>query len=489
MADIYKDSLSLLTDLYQLTMAYGYWKTGLWQKEAVFHLFFRKRPFGGNFAICAGLEQAVGFIQNFRFDESDLAYIGSLKGSNEAPLFEQRFLDYLRSFKLTCNLDAMPEGTAALAYEPLLRVQAPLIHAQLLESPLLNLINFQTLIATKAARVCYAAAPDHVVEFGMRRAQGVDGAISATRAAFIGGCLSTSHMLGGKLFGIPVKGTQAHSWVMVFDEEEEAFRVFAEAMPGNALFLVDTYDSIEGTKKAIRVALRLKKQGIHVLGLRLDSGDLTTLSIEIRRLLDEAGLSEIKIMARNELDEYLISDLKHQGSLVTVWGVGTHLVTGKEQPALSVILDIFAVRDPGGKWQYKLKISEMMSKMTDPGILQVRRYETKSENLADMIYDVDAHLGKAIEIHPIDDPMQKLSVDPQWNSRDLLIPIFRDGKLISTLPSLQEIQTKSLQEQAHFPPSMRRFLHPERYLVGYEKSLYERKCRMVKSLITKREKS
>ena len=185
MADIYKDSLSLLTDLYQLTMAYGYWKTGLWQKEAVFHLFFRKRPFGGNFAICAGLEQAVGFIQNFRFDESDLAYIGSLKGSNEAPLFEQRFLDYLRSFKLTCNLDAMPEGTAALAYEPLLRVQAPLIHAQLLESPLLNLINFQTLIATKAARVCYAAAPDHVVEFGMRRAQGVDGAISATRAAFI----------------------------------------------------------------------------------------------------------------------------------------------------------------------------------------------------------------------------------------------------------------------------------------------------------------
>lgn len=488
MKSIYGESLALLTDLYQLTMAYGYWKRGMEKKEAVFHLFFRKPPFGGNFAIAAGLEQAVSFIESFAYDESDLAYLSSLKGSRGSPLFERAFLDYLRKFKFSCRLDAVEEGTAVMPYEPILRIQAPMIQAQLLESPLLNIVNFQTLIATKASRICLAARPDPVVEFGMRRAQGIDGALSASRASFIGGCPSTSHVLAGKLLGIPVKGTQAHSWVMAFDEEEEAFRAFGEVMPENSVFLVDTYDSIEGTKKAIRVMLEFKKRGIHVEGVRLDSGDLATLSIEIRRLLDEAGLKDVAIMASNELDEYLISDLKSQGSQVKIWGVGTHLVTAKEQPALDGVYKLAAVRNPGGEWEYKLKISEKMTKMTDPGILQVRRYFKGEENCVDMIYDTDLSPGSQPEMSLIADPSMQLHVDPDWQSRDLLIPMLREGKRVYTFPSLEEMQRHSLHEQNLFPMSMRRFLNPAPYPVGYEKGLYERKCRMVKQIIRKRTK-
>ena len=482
MKSIYGESLALLTDLYQLTMAYGYRKRGIDKKEAVFHLFFRKPPFQGNFAIAAGLEQAISFIESFRYDESDLVYLSGLKGSRGSPLFDRGFIEYLREFKFTCMLDAVEEGTAVMPYEPILRVQAPMIQAQLLESPLLNIVNFQTLIATKAARICLAARPDPVVEFGMRRAQGIDGALSATRASFIGGCPSTSHVLGGKLLGIPVKGTQAHSWVMAFDDEEEAFRAFGEVMPENSVFLIDTYDSIEGTKKAIRVILELKKKGVHVLGVRLDSGDLAELSIEIRKLLDAAGLKDVQIMASNELDEYIISDLKSQGSQVKIWGVGTHLVTAKEQPALDGVYKLAAVRNPGGKWEYKLKISEKMTKMTDPGILQVKRYFTDTENVLDMIYDVELPPEGNAEVVLIADPSTQLTIDPSLKGRDLLIPILREGKRVYSLPTLEEIQLHSLKEQERFPDSMRRFLNPAPYPVGYEKGLYVRKCQMVKRI-------
>lgn len=483
MIRVYGESLALLTDLYQLTMAYGYWKRGMETKEAVFHLFFRKGPFGGNFAIAAGLEQAVAFIEAFRYEESDLAYLASLKGSAGSPLFEEGFIEYLRSFRFTCELDAVEEGTAVMPYEPIVRVQGPIIQAQLLESPLLNMINFQTLIATQAARICYAAKPDPVVEFGMRRAQGIDGALSASRAAFIGGCSSTSHLLAGKVFGIPVKGTQAHSWVMAFDDEEEAFRAFGEVMPENCVFLVDTYDSIEGTKRAIRVILEMKKRGQHALGVRLDSGDLTDLSVEIRKLLDAAGLQDVLIMASNELDEYLIADLKAQGSQVRVWGVGTHLVTAKGQPALDGVYKLSAVRNRGEEWEYKIKISEKMAKMTDPGILQVKRYYSEEGNRVDMIYDIEKPPKGPPELVLVGDPATHVQMDASWKERDLLIPIVREGRRVCALPTLEEIQARSLEEQARFPAAMRRLFNPTPYPVGYEGGLFERKCALVKKIV------
>lgn len=343
---LYGQSLALLTDLYQLTMSYAYWKMGLDRKEAVFHLFFRRHPFRGGFTVAAGLEWAIQFLNNFKFESSDLDYLATLKGANGEPLFEPAFFDYLAKMRFSCNVDAIPEGTVVFPYEPLVRVQGPLIQCQILESPLLNLINFSTLIATKAARICIAAQGDSVIEFGLRRAQGIDGSLTASRAAYIGGCDSTSSLLAGKLLDIPVKGTHSHSWIMVFDEELEAFQTYAKCMPDNCVFLVDTYDSLEGVKKAIEVGKWLREQGKKMLGIRLDSGDLAYLSIKTRQLLDEAGFKDAFIVASNELDETLISELKRQGAQIAVWGVGTHLVTAKDQPALDGVYKLSALRDP-----------------------------------------------------------------------------------------------------------------------------------------------
>ncbi len=267
---IYNQSLALLTDLYQLTMSYGYWKMGLNSKEAVFHLFFRRNPFKGGFTVSAGLESVVNFLDNLHFDESDLSYLATIKGVDGQPLFPNDFLQFLGTLKFSCDIDAVPEGTVVFPYEPMLRIQGPLIECQILETVLLNLMNFPSLIATKAARVCLAAKGEPVLEFGLRRAQGIDGGITASRAAYIGGCHATSNVLAGKLFGIPVKGTHSHSWVMAFDEEVEAFHTYAKAMPNNCIFLVDTYDTVEGVKKAIEAAKWLKSQGKKMIGIRLD---------------------------------------------------------------------------------------------------------------------------------------------------------------------------------------------------------------------------
>lgn len=383
-------SLALLTDFYQLTMAYGYWKTGTLHKEALFHLFFRRKPFQQDFAIAAGLEAVIDFIEKFSYDRSDLEYLASLN------TFEKPFLDYLASLKLQVDLDALPEGTLCSPDEALIRVQGPLLHCQLLESPLLNLINFPTLIATKAARVCLAARGDPVIEFGMRRAQGIDGAITASRAAFIGGCVATSHVLAGKLFGIPVRGTHAHSWIMSFDTELESFYAYAKTMPEGAIFLVDTYDTVEGVKHAIEVGKWLKSQGKTFGGVRLDSGDLFVLGVEARKLLDDAGFEEAKIFASNELDEDLIAELKRKGSPITIWGVGTHLVTGQQQPALDGIYKLTAVRGADGEWKQKKKLS--------------------------------------LHKHSLPDLQGKN-----------LVPIFRKGKLVYKKPTLIEIQEKAKQ--------------------------------------------
>lgn len=481
-ASIYDQSLALLTDFYQMTMAYGYWKAGFAHKEAVFQLFFRKTPFKGGFTVAAGLENVIHFLEKFKFDVLDLNYLAQLKGPDNEPYFDEGFLNYLSKLKFTGNIDAVPEGTVIFPYEPLLRVQGPLIECQLLESPLLNLINFPTLVATKAARICLAAKGDSVVEFGLRRAQGIDGALTASRAAYIGGCASTSNLLAGKLYGIPIKGTHAHSWVMVFDDELEAFQTYAEILPNNCVFLVDTYDTIEGVKRAIQVGQWLKARGKKLLGIRLDSGDLADLSIRSRVLLNQAGFSDAVIMASNELDETIISELKRQGSQINVWGVGTNLVTAKEQPALDGVYKISAIRDPGKKWKYKLKLSEQMLKVSNPGILQVKRFYTNQENVADVIYDVEMPWdGDCSSIDPLD-PTHVRVIKQGVSSKDLLLPIIRQGKCIYQRPSLHEIRRNTQQELSAFPVGIKRFLNPHVYAVGMEKKLYDLKINLIKQI-------
>src|SRR5262245_39386033 len=332
--NVYGGSLALLTDLYQLTMAAGYWKSGVSEREAVFHLTFRRPPFGGGYAIAAGIAPAVEYLRRFRFTTDDVAYLSTLRDGEKQPLFKPAFLAYLRELRFTCTVDAIPEGALAFPHEPILRVRGPILQAQLVETPLLTLINFQTLIATKAARIVQAARGGPVVEFGLRRAQGIDGGLGASRAAYIGGCAGTSNVLAGKLLGIPVLGTHAHSWVMFHGDELAAFRAYADALPGNCTFLVDTYDTIDGVRHAIEVGHELRARGHELAGVRLDSGDLAELSITVRKMLDDGGFPDAKIVASNDLDETLIASLHEQGAMIDVWGVGTKLVTCYDQPAL-----------------------------------------------------------------------------------------------------------------------------------------------------------
>lgn len=468
-----RETLALLTDLYQLTMVYGYWKSKMTDREAVFHLNFRRWPFKGGYALAAGLETAIRFIkEELHFTESDLAYLDSLD------LFEEEFLQFLSTFSFACDVDAMPEGTLVFPYEPLLRVKGPIWQAQLLESPILNLVNFQTLIATKAARICQAAYPDSVVEFGMRRAQGVDGAISASRAAFIGGCESTSDVIAGKLFGIPVRGTHAHSWIMAFDSEEQSFEAFADAMPDNCIMLIDTYDSLEGVKKAIAVAKR--KKGFVLSGVRLDSGDLARLSIEVRNILDREGFSKTEIMASSELDEYLIRDLKQQGARITVWGVGTNLVTGKDQPALDGVYKLSAVQNGKGEWVHKLKLSEATAKVTNPGILQVRRFFDGKYYVGDVVYDELLGIHNPCTFVDYFDASMEMRM--KGNFEDVLIPVFRKGKQVYQSPNLKEMQDRAKLELSRLPGAMERLINPQNYRFGLEKKLYEKKMELIRKL-------
>ncbi len=467
-------SLALLTDLYQLTMVYGYWKAKMAERQAVFHINFRKWPFKGGFAIAAGLQTAIEFLQELKFSSSDLSFLESLH------LFEAPFLEFLSRFSFACDIDAMPEGTLAFPYEPLFRVKGPLWQAQLLESPMLNLINFQTLIATKAARICLAAHPDPVIEFGMRRAQGIDGAISASRAAYIGGCSATSDVIAGKLFDIPVRGTHAHSWIMAFDDEEKAFETFAKIMPKNCVMLIDTYNSLEGAKKAIRVARSLKKEGFELSGVRLDSGDLAKLSIEVRKWLDQEGFSKTEIMASNELDEYLIRDLKQQGAKITVWGVGTNLVTGKDQPSLDGVYKLSAIQNEKGEWVHRLKLSEQTAKVTNPGILQVRRFFDGRFYVGDAIYDELTGIKEPCTMVDVHDPNRQMVGGK--NYLDLLVPIFRKGKLVYASPSLKEMQRHTRDEMGRLPAPMERFTNPQPYLAGLEMGLYQKKLEMIRRL-------
>ncbi len=435
---------ALTTDLYQLTMAQGYWQHGRHLDRASFYMSMRRTPFGGGFAIAAGLEQIVSFLQQLRFEPEDVGYLRSLKGGDGGPLFAPGFLDALPGLDLSVSLAAVPEGAAVFAREPLLRVEAPLLVGQLIETPILNIINFQTLVATKAARLCHIAAPGQpVLEFGLRRAQGFDGALSACRAAYVGGCVATSNVQAGRRFGIPVRGTHAHSWVQAFDSEPEAFDAFAETMPNNCVLLVDTYDVNRGIENAIVTARRLEKRGHRLLGIRLDSGDLLQQSRMARRRLDEAGLEDVAIVVSDNLDEKKILDLRRAGAAIDTWGVGTSLVTGAGGGALGGVYKLSAIRRAGDeRWRPVFKLGAGVGKASLPGRLQVRRYRSD---------------GGALErdvIHARGEEGSQGTGSASDEGDDLLTPVLDRGRLLRPLPTLDECRELARREVDALPPGL-----------------------------------
>ena len=478
----WQGSPGLFTDLYQLTMAQGYVASGMANTEACFHLSFRGNPFDGGFAVACGLGQALDYLDSLAFGAEDIAYLRTLTGNDRAPLFSEEFLGHLREFRFTADVDAVSEGTAVFPHEPLLRVSGPIVACQLVETALLNIINFQTLVATKAARVCQAAGGDPVIEFGLRRAQGPDGGISAARAAFVGGCSATSNTLAGRAYGIPVAGTHAHSWVMLFDSEAEAFSAYAEAMPNNATFLVDTYDTLEGVRRAAEEGTRLRAAGHEMIGVRIDSGDLAWLSRGAREILDEAGFPDARIVASNELDEHLIASLKDEGAQIDMWGVGTKLVTGHAQSALGGVYKLSAVRRPGGVWEPRVKVSEQTAKVTTPGVLGVRRYLAENGRpVGDMIYDVNNPPETGRETVMVDpaDPTRRKFFHVDAHYEELLEPVVRGGERVGVSPPLSEVARRTADQLDALDPSQRRFLNPHTYPVGLERGVHGVRTRLI----------
>ncbi|GAB2633025.1 nicotinate phosphoribosyltransferase [Belliella aquatica] len=479
--DLYQGSLALLTDFYQLTMAYAYWKSGKSEQEAVFNLFFRKHPFQSGFTIAAGLEYVVDFCNNFTFNEDDLSYLGNMKNSDGSPVFVPDFLDYLKEMKFSCDIDAVEEGTVVFPHTPLIRVKGPLIQCQLLETALLNIINFQTLIATKAARVVLAAKGDSVLEFGLRRAQGIDGALAASRASYIGGCSATSNVMAGKLFGIPVSGTHAHSWIMSFDTELEAFKAYADAFPEKCIFLVDTYDTVNGIRNAIEVGKILRENGKEMLGVRIDSGDLAYFSNIAREMLDEAGFPDAKVVASNDLDEHIITSLKIQEASISVWGVGTKLVTAYDQPALGAVYKLAAIKNKEGVWEPKVKVSQQSIKINIPGEHQISRFLRNGRAVADMIFlqeDVD-NKSSVMIIDPIDSTKRKRLNLGDLEEYKLLKPIFKAGQQVYVCPPIEAIKQNTKDNLQCFDKTHKRLTNPHVYPVGLEENLYQLRTDLV----------
>jgi nicotinate phosphoribosyltransferase len=473
---IYRPAFGLLTDLYQLTMAYGYWRQGLHDREAVFHLFYRRAPFDGHYAFASGLETALDLLENFRFEAEDVQYLGGLRDGRGQALFPEPFLNYLQRMRFTGKVEALPEGSPAYPFEPMLQITAPLLQAQLIETALLNIINFSTLITTKAARIVAAAQGDPVVEFGLRRAQGIDGGLTASRAAYIGGAAGTSNVWAGRFYGIPVKGTHAHSWVMVYGDELASFRAYAEAFPGNCIFLVDTYDTLEGVRNAIRVGRELRQQGYEMNGIRLDSGDLGELSKAARQLLDAAGFPEVSIVASNDLDEYRIRELKNNGARIGVWGVGTRLATAYDQPALGGVYKLAALRHPEGYWQYRLKKSEQLIKINNPGRLQVRRYRNAAGVPAGSILYDPQRFGplERYYTHSGEGPCE---LPADWQATDALVTVMEEGQ--RTLPPvpIDTLRQRVLDHQAELAA-----VDWPAFVGGLEENLYHRKRELLADL-------
>ena len=465
-------NLTMMTDLYQITMMYGYFKKGMTKDKAIFDVFFRQGAGESEYAIVAGLEQVIDFIKNLRFDDGDREYLRSLN------LFDEDFLEYLKDLRFTGEMYAMPEGTVAFPYEPLIRIKANIIEAQLIETAMLNILNHQTLIATKASRVCMAAKDGSVLEFGLRRAQGPDAGLYGARAAVIGGCTSTSNVLAGQWFDLKISGTHAHSWVMSFDHEIDAFRAYAEIFPTACLLLVDTYDTLKsGVPNAIKVFNELRAKGHEPVGIRLDSGDLAYLSKEARKMLDAAGFPNAKICASSDLDEKLIRDLKEQGARIDIWGVGTKLITSANCPALGGVYKL-AAREHEGEWVPKIKISENVVKITNPGCKKVVRFysNTTGKALADVIMldDETIHEGNTLEIfHQQETWKRKVLYD--FHTKELLKPIFIDGECVYESPKVEDIRAYAQQELDTFWDEYKRVTNPHIYKVDLSQKLWELK--------------
>jgi nicotinate phosphoribosyltransferase len=434
---------ALLTDLYELTMAQGYLRAGKAHERACFQLFFRRPPFGGSYVVVSGVERALDFVSSLRFDDGDLDYLRPLRGLGGTNLFDEAFIEYLRALEPSLDVDGMPEGTVAFPHEPILRVTGPLAVAQLVESALLTFVNFESLIATKASRIKRAAGRARVLEFGLRRAQGPDGALSATRAAFVGGVDATSNLHAAKRFDLPVSGTHAHSWVMAFDGEREAFEAYARATPDNALFLVDTYDTHEGMRHAIDVATELERRGHRFVGVRLDSGDLARLARDARRMLDEARLPHAVVVASSDLDEHRIAELVRDDAPIGVYGVGTRLVTGHGDPALGGVYKLAAIEREGA-WLARHKRSADPGKRTLPGRLGAWRTVVDGRATGDTIAPVDRA--------------------PQ--GRSLLVPLVRDGARVRPVEALRAARDRAADQLDELPPETLHLDRPMGYPVA-----------------------
>ena len=475
--------MSLLTDFYELTMMQGYFNAGN-DKTVVFDVFYRINPSGNGFAITAGLEQVIDYIKNLKFSDSDIEYLRSMN------TFSNDFLNYLKDFKFTGDIYAIPEGTIVFPTEPLVRVKAPIMEAQIIEAALLNIINHQSLIATKAARVVWAAGGDPIMEFGLRRAQGPDAGTYGARAAIIGGCAGTSNVLTGKMFGVPILGTHAHSWVMSFPSEIEAFRHYAKTFPDACTFLVDTYDTLRsGVPTAIKVFQEMKDAGIELknYGIRLDSGDLAYLSKKARKMLDEAGFTDAKITASSDLDEYLIMSLKLQGAKINNWGVGTKLITSDDCPSFGGVYKLAAESDENGNFIPKIKLSNNPSKVTNPGIKKVLRFYDKATGkvkadlicLDDEVYSED----KKVKLFDHTAVWKKMVLHPgEYSIRELLVPVFINGECVYNSPCVTDIRAYCQKELNTLWDEHRRLANPHNVPVDLSDKLLDLKNKLIEEM-------
>ena len=473
LTDITRPSdVALNTDLYELTMAQGYWESGMMGGEGCFNVFFRDAPFNGGYAIACGMGQIADLVENFVYDDEALEYLASVQAPGGGPMFKQGFLDYLRDFRMHVDVWAIPEGEIAFAREPMVRVQGPLIDCQLIETALLNLVNFQTLVATKTARVVYAAEGHPVSDFGLRRAQGPDGGLAVARASYIGGASSTSNVLAGKIYGIPVFGTHAHSWVMSFPTEIDAFRAFAASSPKNCVLLLDTYDVREGIKHAITVAKEMEERGERLAAVRLDSGDLARLSKMARKAFDEAGLPYVKISASNDLDEYTIQSLFAQGAPIDSFGVGTKLATCDPQPSLGGVYKLSATRETADDaWDPVIKLSEQAYKRTIPGVQHIRRYyDAAGVPVGDMIVDDSVDSGDATSMVDVLDGLTTYDLSDA-TSAEMLVKLVEDGHRLGEPESIEAAKARCREATMRLDPATKRFLNPQTYPVGLERGL------------------
>ena len=476
-------NLSLMTDLYELTMMQGYFKSNA-KEKVVFDVFYRKNPCDGGYAIAAGLEQAIDYIKNLKFSYEDVAYLKSLG------IFDEDFLNYLRGFHFSGDIYAIPEGTVVFPREPLVKVIAPIMEAQLVETALLTIINHQSLIATKAARVVYSAQGDGIMEFGLRRAQGPDAGIYGARAAVIGGCVGTSNVLTGQLFQVPVMGTHAHSWIMSFPDEYTAFKTYAQLYPNACILLVDTYDTLRsGVPNAIRVFNEMKEAGIPLknYGIRLDSGDLAYMSKKARKMLDDAGYPDATIAASSDLDEHLIYSLKNQGAAITSWGVGTNLITSKDCPAFGGVYKLAAIQNEAGEFVPKIKLSENTETITNPGNKTIYRIYDKQTGkiradlicLADETFDAEKDM---IIFDPIETWKKTKIKGGTYSLRELLVPVFLKGECVYTSPSVMEIRDYCTKEKDTIWDETKRFYNPHQVYVDLSDKLFRIKAELLEQM-------